>query len=85
MARERDYALILSDVAVPGLDARGLWRTLQAEMPQLAGRVDFVTGDTAGPAARAFLAETGRPRLEKPIVPAELRRLVAELLSDAAV
>ncbi len=67
---------------MPGLDGRGLYRALLAEAPALASHVAVVTGDTAGPAALAFLAGTGRPRLEKPIVPAELRALVARVLTE---
>ena len=33
-----------------------------------------------GAAAGGFLARAGRPILEKPFVPAELRRLMAELV-----
>jgi hypothetical protein len=39
-----------------------------------------VTGDTLGAAGSGFLARVGRPTLEKPFVPAELRRLMAELV-----
>jgi hypothetical protein len=46
----------------------------------LCARVAFVTGDTLGAAASGFLAHAGRPILEKPFVPAELRRLMAELV-----
>jgi hypothetical protein len=42
-------------------------------------RVAFVTGDTLGAVAGGFLARAGRPILEKPFVPAELRRLMTEL------
>ena len=77
LIRRHDYAVILSDLAMPGLDGRGLYAALGRERPVLQRRVGFVTGDTAGPAAHAFLAATGRPRLEKPIAPDELRALVA--------
>jgi signal transduction histidine kinase/ActR/RegA family two-component response regulator len=78
------YALILSDLAMPGLGGRGLWEAIGRDRPALLGRIAFVTGDTVGADARAFLARTGRPRLEKPIVPAELRRLARALASEAA-
>jgi two-component system NtrC family sensor kinase len=52
---------------------------LERRRPELCGRVAFVTGDTLGHGAGAFLARSGRPVLEKPFVPAEVRRLVAAL------
>jgi signal transduction histidine kinase/CheY-like chemotaxis protein len=78
-----DFAAILSDLAMPGLGGRGLYGALAESRPDLVGRLAFVTGDTMGPSARAFLAATGRPRLEKPIAPGELRGLVRRLLEAA--
>jgi hypothetical protein len=40
----------------------------------------FVTGDTLGQASERFLAEIRRPLLEKPFLPADVRRLIDELL-----
>jgi signal transduction histidine kinase/CheY-like chemotaxis protein len=78
-----DFAAILSDLAMPGLGGRGFYEALAATRPDLARRLAFVTGDTMGASARAFLDATGRPRLEKPIAPGELRALVRRLLEDA--
>jgi signal transduction histidine kinase/CheY-like chemotaxis protein len=83
MIASRRYALVLSDLAMPGLGGRGLYAALLRDHPEVAGRVAFVTGDTMGPAARAFLAGTDRPRLEKPIAPDELRALVQRMLAEA--
>lgn len=77
----RDYAAILSDLAMPGKGGRGFFAALEHDRPELAARVAFVTGDTMGPAARTFLAESARPHLEKPIAPAELRALVRRLVA----
>jgi signal transduction histidine kinase/ActR/RegA family two-component response regulator len=82
MIASRRYALVLSDLAMPGLGGRGLYAALLRDHPEVAGRVAFVTGDTMGPAARAFLAGTDRPRLEKPIAPDELRALVQRMLAE---
>jgi CheY-like chemotaxis protein len=82
MIRRHDYAVILSDLVMPGLDGRGLYAALGRDRPDLQRRVGFVTGDTAGPAAHAFLGGSDRPSLEKPISPDELRALVARMLAD---
>jgi two-component system NtrC family sensor kinase len=39
----------------------------------------FVTGDTLTPALREFVTHSGRPVLEKPFLPDDVRRIVAEL------
>ena len=39
----------------------------------------FVTGDTLASALREFVAESGRPVIEKPFLPSEVRRVVAEI------
>ena len=43
----------------------------------------FVTGDTLGSAAEAFLARAGRPVLEKPFMPSSVRQLLAEIRAAA--
>jgi CheY-like chemotaxis protein len=68
---------------MPGIGGRGLWDAIRRDHAPLASRIAFVTGDTMGPAARAFLAASGRPRLEKPIAPADLRGLVRRMLAEA--
>jgi signal transduction histidine kinase/CheY-like chemotaxis protein len=78
------YALVLSDLNMPGLGGRGFYEKIVREHPVLADRVGFVTGDTMSPSARGFLDSAQRPYLEKPIAPAELRTLARRLLEDAA-
>jgi PAS domain S-box-containing protein len=77
------YDLIVSDLRMPELDGPGLYRTLQRDRPDLAGRIVFVTGDTLANNVRRFLDETGAPVLEKPYGPADIRRLVACALADS--
>nr|WP_280861091.1 ATP-binding protein [Pararhodobacter sp. SW119] len=84
LAAAGDFAVILSDLAMPGIGGRGVHEALARDHPQLARRIAFVTGDTMSPAARAFLDGTGRPRLEKPIAPTDLRALMRRMLEDAA-
>ena len=76
---QRDYDAIICDVRLPGIDGPTLFAWMTAHKPHLCARTAFVTGDTLGPAAGKFLANVGRPLLEKPFVPAEVRRLIAEL------
>lgn len=73
------HALILSDLRMPGMDGPALFRWLAAEHPALVARVAFVTGDTLGETAASFLAEAGRPALEKPFSRAEVLELAARI------
>ncbi|WP_112322034.1 hybrid sensor histidine kinase/response regulator [Oceanibium sediminis] len=83
-AEASDFAVILSDLNMPGLDGRGFYERLLRSRPALARRVGFVTGDTMSPQARGFLDGVNRPFLEKPISPAELRKLVHSMLQEDA-
>ena len=75
----RRYDVVLSDVRMPDLDGPALYDLLEDRYPELRDRVAFITGDTMSTAIRRFLDRCGRPYLEKPVVPADLRRLVAQL------
>ncbi|NDW01506.1 ATP-binding protein [Salipiger sp. PrR002] len=79
----REFALILSDLNMPGLGGRGFYERLMRDRPGQARRMGFVTGDTMSPQARGFLDGAGRPFLEKPIAPEELRRLARAMLEGA--
>jgi two-component system NtrC family sensor kinase len=77
------YHAVLCDLRMPEEDGPTLFRWLQEAHPELARRTIFVTGDTLGPATGRFLAECGRPVIEKPFVPEEIRRLVNAMASSA--
>jgi two-component system NtrC family sensor kinase len=79
------YHAVLCDLRMPEEDGPTLFRWLEREHPDLARRTVFVTGDTLGPATGRFLAECGRPVIEKPFVPEEIRRLVNAVSSIALV
>jgi signal transduction histidine kinase len=78
----RDFDLILSDLRMPDGDGPSLHAWVAAKRPHLAVRMGFVTGDTIEPGAMAFLAEAGRPTLEKPFTPAALRAFVCKVLEN---
>ncbi|HHW77615.1 MAG TPA: response regulator, partial [Xanthomonadaceae bacterium] len=78
---QRSYDAILSDLKMPDLDGPGLYRRLRQTHPHLLERLVFISGDTLGLGASAFLARTGRPLLEKPFVPAEVLQVVERVLN----
>jgi two-component system NtrC family sensor kinase len=81
MAAER-YDVILTDIRMPDLDGHTLYREIERRWPEQAKRVVFVTGDSLASTLHEFAAECGRPVIEKPFVPKDVRRVVAETAMD---
>lgn len=79
------YDAILTDIRMPDLDGRVLYQEIARRWPRQASRVVFITGDTLASALREFVCESGRPVIEKPFLPSEVRRIVAELATDGEV
>ena len=84
LVRDRDFDLVLSDLRMPGVDGPALYERLAEVRPEMRERVAFLTGDTMSERVRRFLAESGRPCLEKPITPDQVRRFVRELAGAPA-
>jgi len=78
--RARDYDVVLWDLRLPGLDGPALYDWMTEHRPHLCARTAFITADTLSASSHRFLARAGRPVLEKPFVPADLRQLLAQLL-----
>ena len=81
MAVER-YDVILTDIRMPDLDGHALYREIERRWPEQAARVVFVTGDSLAATVHEFASECGRPVIEKPFVPGDVRRVVAEVAGD---
>jgi len=77
------YDVVLTDIRMPDLDGRALYEAIEQRWPGRADTVVFVTGDTLASTLRDFVTETGRPVIEKPFMPSEVRRVVAELVAGA--
>ena len=78
------FDIVLSDIRMPGLGGPQFYERLKQSHPQMQSRVIFVTGDTLTPRVRAFLRNSGRAYLEKPVRPAELRDLLASVGTSRA-
>jgi two-component system NtrC family sensor kinase len=76
------YDVILTDIRMPDLDGRTLYREIERRWPDRTARVVFVTGDTLASTLRDFAAKSGRPVIEKPFLPDDVRRVVAEMAAD---
>ena len=77
--KRRRYDVILSDLRMPGMDGPSLYKALSEARPELVDGLAFITGDTLSPRVKDFLEASGRPYLEKPIVPQDIRDLVERL------
>ncbi|MCK7615077.1 PAS-domain containing protein [Roseibium sediminicola] len=73
------FDLILSDFKMPGMDGEAFFKVLQERLPSYTGRIGFITGDSMGKAVDRFLAASGRPFIEKPILKEDLANLVRTL------
>jgi PAS domain S-box-containing protein len=82
--RDQSFDVVVSDLRMPGLDGPGLYEAVKTEMPVVASRMVFLTGDTLSSDMKEFLGDSGRPYLEKPINPRELRALVREVVEAGA-
>jgi PAS domain S-box-containing protein len=72
------YDLVISDLRMPDLDGRALYRELERSWPHLTRRIVFVTGDTLSVDTSEFIAASGAPVIEKPFDAQRIRELAAE-------
>ena len=77
------YDVILCDLRMPELDGRAFYARLRQWAPTLCQRVIFLTGDSSAADHQAFLAQCGRPWLDKPCSTAAIRRAIAQVLERA--
>jgi signal transduction histidine kinase/CheY-like chemotaxis protein len=77
------FDAIVAAVALPDLDAAGLWRAVHERHPPLAQRLLFVTGDTLSSRSRQLGEATGCPSLDKPFGRADLQQALHSLLNGA--
>jgi signal transduction histidine kinase/CheY-like chemotaxis protein len=79
----RELDVVLCDMMM--LDGTGVdvhvW--VEANRPELARRMIFMTGGTFTPKARSFLANIESPSLTKPFALAEVDAAIAKVLADA--
>jgi PAS domain S-box-containing protein len=77
--------LIFCDLMMPELSGIEFFRLLEAQYPELAARVRFITGGAFTTAAREFLDSVPHRVLEKPFTAQGLRAFVSEELAQGPV
>ncbi|MCB1918836.1 MAG: response regulator [Candidatus Competibacteraceae bacterium] len=73
------FDVILLDIRMPDRDGLSLHEEIQRRWPDQSSRVIFVTGDTLTPSLAEWAGQRGCPVIEKPFLPSEVHRFVAEL------
>ncbi len=81
LAGDDGFDVVISDVMLPGMTGTELLANLRARSPALAERLVFLTGGAFSTEARAALARTTNPVLEKPFDRSRLRTVVDELVA----
>ncbi len=74
--------VVLTDMAMPEIDGRGLYNWLVEQRPELARRTLFVTASVGDPRFGEFLARAGDRVLEKPVSRDSLYRAIDDVLKD---
>ncbi|MBA7564852.1 MAG: response regulator [Dehalococcoidia bacterium] len=80
VAEEKDYALCVSDVRLPGMTGIELYEHWKATKNPIAERVVFITGDTMSNYIRDFLKKAERSSVMKPFEPEDLVEAVRKAL-----
>jgi len=76
------YDVVMCDLRMPHLSGVELYRALLGKRPDLVHRLLFSTGDVVSSDAASFLAESGRPVIEKPFELAHLEELLTQILRE---
>jgi len=74
------YDLIVSDLRMPILDGKGLYRELERRHPEMIRRIVYVTGSALDPGNEEFLTATGVPWIAKPFTITDLHKLTQGVL-----
>jgi len=74
------YDLIVSDLRMPVLDGKGLYREIEKKHADMVPRIVYVTGSALDPGNEEFLTATRVPWISKPFTITELHRLTQKVL-----
>jgi len=83
MIQEHSYDGIIADLKMPGMSGQRLFELVKDFKPDLAGKIAFITGDTASSETREFLDTTGNLALSKPFDLEGLVRQIQDFIAPA--
>jgi DNA-binding response OmpR family regulator len=76
------YDVVMCDLRMPHLSGVELYRSLLGKRSDLVNRLLFSTGDVVSSDAASFLAESGRPVIEKPFELTHLEELLNQIIRE---
>ncbi len=82
--RAHQYALVICDLLVPGLNGMSLYEVWQKEAPHLTSHLIFMTGDSFGGETSEFLRRTKTRYIFKPFRLNDLIEIVRQVQADNA-
>ena len=77
-----NFTLALVDVRMPGMSGITLYNRLKEALPEAAGRLVFITGDSISLDTSEFLSSAAVRYVTKPFEPAKLRAYIRKTLSE---
>ena len=77
----RKYDAVISDIKMPGIDGKELYRYIRKHHPDILNKIIFITGDVLNKDTQAFLNTTGNRFIEKPFNMDALITMLNEVLS----
>lgn len=80
LVRGERFEVIICDLMMPMFSGVDFYASLEKVAPELRSRVVFMTGNAFTPEAHELFETTTNVRLDKPFVPADLTRAVAEVM-----
>jgi CheY-like chemotaxis protein len=80
LERDSAFDVIICDIYMPEVSGRDLFCWLSERLPRLTPRVVFISGGVSSDSISKFLDGLDNRRLQKPVMPDELREVVARMV-----
>jgi CheY-like chemotaxis protein len=78
LMQDRNYDLIFCDLMMPDMDGTILYAELEQGMPDVLDRIVFCSGGAFTARTKAFVEQSTRPFVEKPMTREAFERVVAD-------
>ena len=71
------FDLIFLDIKMPQISGREFYQIVRERLPEMSGRIVFLTGDVASRATQTFIEGTGSICLKKPFTLKEIQDVLS--------
>jgi len=76
LLEEKQFDVIFLDIKMPQISGREFYQIVRERIPELSGRIVFVTGDVANRVTQSFIQSTGNICLKKPFTLREIQEVL---------